>query len=152
YVADGPPHHLFRRLRAEDPVYWHVEPEGPGFWAITRHADVVRVSRDSETFSSSLGGTMVLDSPPEQLAVIRLMMLNMDPPGHTKLRALVNKGFTPRMVGRLDGRIAELARRIVDQVVERGECDFVLDIAGELPSYVIAELMGIPLDDGRRLY
>jgi cytochrome P450 len=152
HYASGPPHHLFRRLRESDPVHWHAETNGPGFFAITRYADVVRVSRDSQTFSSWLGGTMVPDSPSEQLALMRLMMLNMDPPQHTKLRALVNKGFTPRMVAELRARISELAREIVDGVVERGECDFVLDVAGELPSYVIAELMGIPLDDGRRLY
>ncbi|HYC23002.1 MAG TPA: cytochrome P450 [Candidatus Bathyarchaeia archaeon] len=149
---DGPPHALYRRLRAEDPVHWHPEKGGTGFWALTRHADVVRASRDSATFSSALGGTMVADSPPEQLQVIRLMMLNMDPPAHTKLRALINKGFTPRMVERLRERIAELAAQIVDRVAGRGECDFVADVAGELPSYVIAELTGIPLEDGRELY
>jgi cytochrome P450 len=152
YTAGGPPHDLFRRLRAEDPVHWHPEPAGSGFWALTRYDDVVRVSRDSATFSSALGGTMVPDAPPEQLATMRLMMLNMDPPQHSKLRGLVNRGFTPRTIERLHARIAELARQIVDQVAPRGECDFVLDVAGELPSYVIAELMGIPLDDGRRLY
>jgi cytochrome P450 len=76
----------------------------------------------------------------------------MDPPQHTKLRALINKGFTPRMVSHLHGRIGELAHAIVARVAARGECDFVSDVAGELPSYVIAELMGIPLDDGRELY
>ena len=148
----GPPHDVFRRLGAGDPMHWHPEKGGPGFCAVTRHADVVRVSRDSQTFSSWLGGTMVPDSPPEFLAVMRLMMLNMDPPQHTKLRALVNKGFTPRMVQGLHGRVAELARQIVDRVAPRGGCDFVVDVAGELPSALIAELMGIPIDDGRRLY
>jgi cytochrome P450 len=83
---------------------------------------------------------------------LALMMLTMDPPRHTALRSLVSKGFTPRQVARLNNHIADMARRIVDDVVERGECDFVDDIAGALPSYVIAELLGIPLDDGRRLY
>ncbi|HZR82146.1 MAG TPA: cytochrome P450 [Candidatus Binatia bacterium] len=152
YAASGPPHDLFRLLRAEDPVHWHPERDGAGFWAVTRYDDVVRVSRDSQTFSSWSGGTMIADSPPDQLAMMRLMMLNMDPPQHTKLRSIVNKGFTPRMVQRLHGRIGELARAIVDAVAPRGECDFVTDVAGELPSYVIAELMGIPLADGRRLY
>jgi cytochrome P450 len=150
--ADGPPHEQLRWLREHDPVHWHPEPNGPGFWAVTRYDDVVTVSRDAHTFSSWTGGTMLEDSPPEFLAGIRLMMLNMDPPQHTKLRALVNKGFTPRMVAGLDGRVRELARRIVDTVAPRGACDFVADVAGELPSYVIAELVGIPLDDGRRLY
>src|SRR5262249_21355433 len=98
------------------------------------------------------GGTMVLDPPPEQLFLVRQMMLNMDPPQHTKLRALINKGFTPRRVSQLRDGIEALARAIVDRVAPLGQCDFVTDVAGELPSYVIAELMGIPLDDGRELY
>jgi len=150
--ADGPPHAQLRWLREHDPVHWHPEADGPGFWALTRYDDVVAVSRDAQTFSSWAGGTMVADSPPEFLAGMRLMMLNMDPPQHTKLRALVNKGFTPRMVAGIDDRVRGLARRIVDAVAPRGACDFVADVAGELPSYVIAELVGIPLDDGRKLY
>ena len=80
------------------------------------------------------------------------MMLTMDPPRHTKLRSLVSKGFTPRQVARLNDHIADMSRQIVDDVMEQGECDFVEDVAGALPSYVIAELLGIPLEDGRRLY
>jgi cytochrome P450 len=152
HYADGPPHELFRRLRDEDPVHWHGERDGPGFWALTRYADVVQVSRDAATFSSFAGGTMIADAPPPQLAMLRLMMLNMDPPQHTKLRMLVNKGFTPSAVARLQARIAELAGQIVAAVAPAGGCDFVADVAGELPSYVIAELVGVPLDDGRRLY
>ena len=152
HYADGPPHEQLRWLRRHAPVFWHAEPDGPGFWAVTRYDDVVRVSRDAATFSSFAGGTMIADSPPAFLPVVQSMMLNMDPPQHTKLRALVNKGFTPRMVAALEGRIRDLARQIVDAVVSRGACDFVADVAGELPSYLIAELVGIPLDDGRRLY
>ena len=152
HYESGPPHELFARLRREAPVFRHAETSGPGFWAVTRYDDVVAVSRDSATYSSFQGGTMVPDVKPEELFVVRQMMLNMDPPQHTKLRALVNKGFTPRMVAQLHERIGELARTIVDRVAARGECDFVTDVAGELPSYVIAELMGIPLEDGRELY
>jgi len=152
YTRSGPPHELFRTLRAEDPVHWHPEKHGPGFWAITKHADVVRISRDSATFSSALGGTMIAEATADELIMLRLMMLNMDPPQHTKLRLLVNKGFTPRMVAPLEARITGLAGAIVDRVVERGQCDFVSDVAGELPSYVIAEMVGIPLEDGRELY
>ena len=150
--AGGPPYELFARLRRESPVHRHAEQGGPGFWAVTRYDDVVEVSRDSATWSSYTGGTMIADATPEQLFVVRQMMLNMDPPQHTKLRALINKGFTPRMVTHLHGRIGELARAIVDRVAPQGACDFVTEVAGELPSYVIAELMGIPLDDGRELY
>ena len=152
FAAGGPPYELFARLRRESPVHRHAEQGGPGFWAVTRYDDVVEVSRDSATYSSFAGGTMIADATPEQLFVVRQMMLNMDPPQHTKLRALINKGFTPRMVAHLHGRIGELARAIVERVATRGECDFVTEVAGELPSYVIAELMGIPLDDGRELY
>ena len=80
------------------------------------------------------------------------MMLKMDPPRHTELRSLINKGFTPRHVARLNFHITDMAGQIVDDVIERGECDFVDEVAGALPSFVIAELLGIPLEDGRRLY
>jgi cytochrome P450 len=133
-------------------VCWHPEREGPGFWLLTRHADVVAVSRDHETFSSWLGGVMTPDFDPAGLAQNRLMLLNMDPPAHTKLRNLVNRGFTPRRVARLEPRIRALAEGIVGAVGPAGRCDFVTQVAGELPSALIAELMGIPIADGRRLY
>jgi len=149
---DGPPNELFRRLRGESPVHWHPEKKGSGFWAVTRYRDVLHVSRSAPLFSSYLGGTMIADASEIDLLGIRLMMLNMDPPAHTKLRALVNKAFTPRMVEQLRSRIEELAAAIVERAAAMGELDFVTDVAGELPSYVIAEMMGIPLDDGRELY
>jgi len=150
--AQGPPFETFRRLRAEAPVFWHPEAGGSGFWALTRHADVVAVSRDHETFSSWQGGVMTPDMDAAGLFFNRMMLLNMDPPAHTKLRNLVNRGFTPRQVARLEPRIRELARTIVDAVAPAGRCDFVTQVAGELPSALIAELMGIPIEDGRRLY
>ena len=96
---------------------------------------------------------MTPDLDPAGLAMNRMMMLNMDPPPHTKLRALVNHGFTPRKVARLEPRIRRArATGSSTAVAPAGRCDFVTDVAGELPSALIAELMGIPLDDGRRLY
>jgi cytochrome P450 len=95
---------------------------------------------------------MIPDPAPEELAGARNMMLYMDPPRHVRYRRLVRGAFTPASAERLKPRIAELAATIVDEVIERGECDFVAEVAGELPSYVIAALMGIPLEDGRRLY
>jgi cytochrome P450 len=95
---------------------------------------------------------MTQDMDPTAVAQSRLMLLGMDPPEHTRLRGLVNKGFTPRRVARLEKRIRELSASIVDAVAERGACDFVSEVSGELPSLLIAELMGIPPDDGRRLY
>jgi cytochrome P450 len=149
---DGPPYEVLRRLRRESPVRWHPERNGPGFWLLTRHAEVVAVSRDHETFSCWRGGVMTPDLDPVALAQNRLMLLNMDPPAHTKLRNLVNRGFTPRRVARLEPRIRDLAAAIVGAVAPAGSCDFVTQVAGELPSALIAELMGIPIEDGRRLY
>jgi cytochrome P450 len=113
---------------------------------------VLAVSRDSATFSSARAGYMTPDMDPVAVAQSRLMLLGMDPPEHTRLRGLVNKGFTPRRVARLEKRIRELSAAIVEAVAPRGECDFVSDVSGELPSLLIAELMGIPPGDGRRLY
>jgi cytochrome P450 len=151
YMA-GVPHDAFALLRAVAPVAWHREDDGPGFWALTGHRDSITVSRDSDTFSSWAGGMMIADSDPASLEQMRMMMIIMDPPEHTKLRLLINKGFTPRHVQRLHDRISEMAREIVDTVAPIGECDFVTQVSGELPSMVIADLMGIPLDHGRMLY
>ncbi|OBA80672.1 cytochrome [Mycobacterium sp. 1164966.3] len=144
----GMPYEAFRELRRRAPVAWHPYKDGPGFLALTGYDEVQAVSRDIATWSSQATGVMFeiprTDLPP--------VMLQMDPPRHTALRKLVNKGFTPRQVARLNGHLADMARQIVDEVIERGECDFVDDVAGALPSYVIAELLGIPLEDGRRLY
>jgi len=133
-------------------VYWHDEPGGRGFWAVTRHQDVYTVSRDPNTYSSYAGGIAISDMDPDGLAASRNMMLFMDPPKHTRYRALVSSQFIPRSAREMKPRIEELARKIIDRVIDRGECDLVSQIAGELPSYVVAELMGIPLEDGRLLY
>lgn len=150
--AGGQPHRQYRWLRRHDPVHWHPESDGAGFWAVTRYRDVVAVGRDPATFSSAAGGVMLPDADEEQLAGARNMMLYMDPPEHTRFRRLVSRVFTPRNVRALGPRVAALAADIVDEVCEAGECDLVADLAGEMPSAMIAELMGIPRDDGRRLY
>ena len=141
------PHDAFRTLRQHAPVFWHKEVNGPGFWAVTKYQDVAAVSRDPRTFSSAKKGVFTFDPVPEDLERMQLMMLNMDPPKHTKLRALVNKGFTPRMVARLEPRLRAITNDIIDKVAGKGQCDFVAEIAAELPLQAIAELMGIPLAD-----
>jgi cholest-4-en-3-one 26-monooxygenase len=146
YVA-GVPHEMFEALRRDDPVHWHEDPEGPGFWALTRYDDVVLVNRDNELFSSARGSALLMEQDEEMLQQQRLMMLNMDPPIHTRYRLLVNKGFTPRMVGRLEERARHFVNANIDAVCEQGECDFVTDIAAELPLQVIAEIMGVPQED-----
>ena len=151
--ANGQPHAQFQWLREHDPVHWHAEPDGPGFFAVTRHADVTAVGRDSATFSS-VPTIMITDPGPGLELNIdgHQMMLTMDPPLHTRYRRLVSSEFLPRASQHKEPRIRALATQIVDAVIERGECDLVDDVAGELPSYVIAELLGLPLDDGRELY
>jgi cytochrome P450 len=149
--AHGQPHDQFRWLRDNAPVFRHPEPDGPGFWVVTRYDDVRAVGRDPATFSS-VPTTMIPDPAPGFDFGDHQMMLMSDPPHHTRLRRTINRQFTPRAAERLRPRVRELARRIVDAVIERGECDFVTDVAGEMPSFVIAELLGLPLDDGRRLY
>jgi cytochrome P450 len=147
--ANGHPFDIYRWLRDDAPVYRHDEPDGPGFWVITRFDDVKLIGRDPETFSSE-PSIMIPDDHLEMGD--HKMMLMSDPPYHTRLRRVISHAFTPKAVARLQARIEVLCRQIVDEVCERGECDFVADIAGEIPSYVIAELLGLPLDDGRRLY
>lgn len=147
----GQPHEQFDWLRANDPVHRHPLPEGGHFFALTRYDDVRAVGKDAATFSSE--PTIMIDEPdPSTDMGDHKMMLMADPPLHTRMRRMVSRDFTPAAARALRPRIDELAVRILDEVVERGECDLVADIAGEMPSFVIAELLGIPLDDGRRLY
>lgn len=151
--AAGQPHDQFAWLRAHDPVHWHEEPGGRGFWAVTRHADVWAVDRDFATYSSE--PTILIPDPlPESRMAFGpyKMMLMMDPPEHTAFRKLIRSEFTQPAAHLREGRIQALARQIVDAVIDKGECDFVAEVAGEMPSFVIAELMGLPLEDGRELY
>jgi cytochrome P450 len=150
--AAGQPHDQFAWLRANDPVHWHEEPRGKGFWAVTRFEDVWNVDRDFTNYSSE--PTIMIQDPLAEAGGFGpyKMMLMMDPPEHTAFRKLIRSEFTVPTAKLREARIQELARQIVDTVIEKGECDFVSDIAGEMPSFVIAELMGLPLDDGRELY
>jgi cholest-4-en-3-one 26-monooxygenase len=151
YVA-GVPHAFLAYLRRQDPVHWQDEPGGPGFWAITRYEDCVTVNRDYERFSSAAQGTMPFEMGADEIAQQGLMMLNMDPPLHTRYRRLVNKGFTPRMVRDLEESIHRSANAIIDEVIETGRADFVTQISAELPLQVIAELLGVPQEDRHRMF
>jgi cholest-4-en-3-one 26-monooxygenase len=148
----GVPHDAFRLLRKEAPVHFLKEPAGPGFWALTKFADVTAVSKDPGRFSSRAGGTNIQDYPPEDLSLIQMIMLNMDPPQHGKFRRLARQGFTPRMVTRLEPPVRAAANKIIDAIAEKGECDFVRSMAAELPLQVIAELLGIPQEDRHRVF
>jgi len=151
--AAGQPHDQYRWLREHEPVRWHDEPGGRGFWAVTRHADVWTVDRDFQAFSSE--PTIMITDPLEGVGQgfgPYKMMLMMDPPEHTAFRKLIRQEFTLPAARLREDRIKALAKQIVDAVIEKGECDFVAEVAGEMPSFVIAELMGLPLADGRELY
>jgi len=155
YRRGGPPHEMFSWLRANDPVFWHAdggEPGWPGFWAVTRHADIGYLSRHPEIFSSARRLCLFGEVPEEHIQLQRLMMLNMDPPQHTRQRAFVNRGFTPRMIGRLEDHIAEICHALLDEVQDSGAADFVTEIAAPLPLWVICELVGAPVEDRGRLF
>jgi cholest-4-en-3-one 26-monooxygenase len=155
YQRDGAPHEQFTWLREHAPVYWHEhggEPGWPGFWAVTRHADIGHISRHAETFSSTRRLALFGEIPEDQIVMQRLMMLNMDPPQHTRQRTFVNRGFTPRMIGRLAKHVREICDTLIDEVVPRGEADFVTDIAAPLPLQVICELVGAPAEDRDRIF
>jgi cytochrome P450/nitrite reductase/ring-hydroxylating ferredoxin subunit len=144
----GVPYDWLALLRRDAPLHWQPEAEGPGFWVLSRYEDVVRVAKEWETFSSELGGTSLQDLTPEELAA-RRSMIDTDPPPHTRMRALVNKGFTPRVVNAYEERIRGLARDIIERAVERGEFDWVESVAAELPMWVFSEIMGLPVEDRR---
>jgi cytochrome P450 len=148
--ADGQPHGQFRWLREHDPVHRHDEPDGPGFWAVTRYDDVRAVGRDAATFSSE--PTILIPDGTVATDGVHKMMLMADGRTHTDLRRIVSRDFVPRAARLLRPRIEQIAREIVDGVVDRGECDLVTDVAGLMPSYVIAELLDIPHADGVALY
>ncbi|GGO05143.1 cytochrome P450 [Microbispora rosea subsp. aerata] len=153
YARSGVPHDQFRWLRANAPVYWHEgEGDWPGFWAVTKHADVVHVSRRSDLFSSARRLALFDEMPEEQREFQRLMMLNQDPPEHTRRRSLVNRGFTPRQIGRLEEHIRDICHTLVDEVMGKPEVDFVRDIAAPLPLYVICELLGAPVEDRDKIF
>jgi cholest-4-en-3-one 26-monooxygenase len=160
YQRGGPPHAQFAWLREHAPVYWHANGGGegwPGFWAVTRHEDIAYLSRHPEIYSSARRLVVFGEVPDAAVAMQRLMMLNMDPPQHTRQRAFVNRGFTPRIIGRLEEHITQICRDLIDDVrtrggVDRGRADFVTDIAAPLPLQVICELVGAPLEDRDRIY
>jgi len=154
YETRGFPGDAFRRLRSESPVYWHEDPahNGPGFWAVTKYDDVVHVSRHPELFSSHARTSMFAEFAEEDIALYQLMMLFMDPPQHTRQRMFVNRGFTPRMIKQLEEHIRDVANRLIDDVVTRGESCFVRDIAAPFPLYVICELIGAPMKDQEKIF
>src|SRR5262245_21356660 len=131
---EGIPNSLFNRLRRESPVVWHPEPHGGrGYWAVYKYADLVAISRDPSTYSSHRGATFIHDPNEDDLSAMQQMMLNVDPPQHVGFRNIVKHAFVPKTLQGLDQKIRRICREIIDEVAPRGECDFVNDIACQLP-------------------
>jgi cholest-4-en-3-one 26-monooxygenase len=158
--AQRVPQEEFAELRRAAPVRWNPQPsdmgfDDDGFWAVTKHRDVVAVSRDSETWSSYENGAIIRflsGNTREQVELQRVIMLNIDPPHHTKMRGIVSRGFTPRAISNLRDVLHDRAQKIVKEAVEKGSGDFVADVACELPLQAIAELIGVPQEDRHKLF
>ena len=139
-------------LRNQEPIFRHEMPNGRPFWAITKADHIAEMSKNPQDFSSWRGGTTLDDYADEDLFPIRQLMLNMDPPQHSKFRKLVSRGFTPRMVRLMETRIRDDIDEIMDRILPLGEIDFVREVAAELPLRVICRLVGIPDSDFQLIF
>jgi cholest-4-en-3-one 26-monooxygenase len=149
--AQAVPHERFARLRREAPVYWHAEPGGRGFWAITKHADVVQVLKDAATFSNEAGGVSIPDLPKEDIRRSPDNLAIMDPPRHTLYRTLIGQSFTSAGLARSEEFIRQRVAELTTEVMEKGRFDFVGDFAARLPMAVILKLVGVPSGDEAQL-
>ena len=146
----------FARLREERPIAFFEEPEipvmpqGPGYWALTRHRDVVEASKQPQLFCSGRG-TNIGDMPPDFLEFFG-SMINMDDPRHARMRRIVSRGFTPKYLNALSDYVEDAAKTIIDDVIDKGECDFVTEVAALLPLRIILDLMGIPRSDEQFIF
>ena len=159
----GLPHEEFLRLRENAPVFWFdQEPEAyaglenaPGYWAVTKHADVAAVSKNSKLFSTFENTAVIRyasDMTRDQVELTRAMLINHDPPEHTRLRQIISRAFTPRAVAALRDGLDSRAREIITEAKERGSGNFVEDIAAELPLQAIANMLGVPQEDRKKIF
>ena len=159
------PHEQFAALRMKAPVHWveqvpgardGIAPEaGTGYWAVTKHADVAAVSKDSKNWSSAENGAIIRYNPGitrDDVELQRVILLNQDPPEHTGTRHIISRGFTPRAIGALEEVMSERAHRIVKEAAAKGEGEFVEELASELPLQAIADLIGVPQEDRKKLF
>ena len=149
--SDGPPYDMFKDLRAECPVHWSPEmpdfPGEPGFWSITTADDVKTVSRDWETYSSEIGGFLAATESVIPLELSKAMFIGMDPPKHDRIKALFQRGFTPRRIAEHEDQIRAITRGVLDGLAGRDEVDLVEDVAQPVVSRVICSFMGLPEED-----
>ncbi|GAA3651964.1 cytochrome P450 [Nocardioides ginsengisoli] len=156
------PHEQFRALRESEPIRWIEQvPEAragfldTGYWACTRHAEVRQVSKDNDNWSAMENGVIIRFAPDmtrDQVEVQRAMLIHHDPPSHTKMRGIVSRGFTPRVIASLKQALKDRAYEIVEQAVAKGSGDFVEEIAAELPLQAIADFLGVPQEDRKKLF
>ena len=148
---DGPPHELFRRLRTECPVHWtdaiSEYPEEDGFWSVTTADDVFEVSRDWQTFSSEVGGFTALKTAILALELQQAMFIGMDPPKHDRIKALFQRGFTPKRIAEHEDAIRAITTDVLDRLEGRERCDLVTDVAQPAVARVIGSFMGLPPED-----
>ena len=157
YAKWGYPHHVWTRLRAEDPVHWWDRTEGLPFWAITKHADIMEISKRPDLFIN--GPRLTIGHVPEPDSAERDMfpatLIQMDPPKHGAFRKMISTRFTPRALKKIDGDIEAIGKEIVDALVKddlEGECDFVNEVSAPLPIAVIGWLLGVPKSDWPLLF
>jgi cytochrome P450 len=147
----GDPYAAFATLRREAPVYWH-DRNGRGFWAVTKYSDALRVYHDPASFSSERGISLQFDNVTPDQSGSGMMMILTDPPRHNKIRQIVSARFTPRIIDEYASEVRKICDDIIDSVIDRGECDFVVDIAGKLPTAAICEMLGIPAEYRDQMY
>ena len=161
----GVPHEEFAAARKTAPISWVEQPEparagmsvesGTGYWAVTKHADIAEVSKNSKVFSSRENAVIVRypeTATREGIELTRVVIINQDAPDHTQLRQIISRGFTPRAIGALEEILEERARRIVREAVATGAGDFVEQVAALLPLEVIADMLGIPAEDRQQIF
>ena len=160
-LAEGIPLREFAELRKNAPVWWNAQEPGTGgftdggFWVVSRHADIKAISRDPDTFSANRKGVVIsffegMDE--EKIELTKALLINHDPPEHTRLRRIVSRLFAPRAVAELEEKLRTAARRIVEEAAATGSGDFVADIASRLPLLAIADLIGVPAEDHEKVF
>ncbi|MFI5540394.1 cytochrome P450 [Nocardia sp. NPDC051900] len=152
----------FAQLRRTAPVWWNAQSDETsggfhdgGYWVVSKLADIKEISKHPELFSSERKGAIIRlpgDITPEQMALTGALLVNMDPPKHSKIRRIISKGFTPRAVENLRAALTERAERIVHEARKAGGGDFVEQVACELPLQAIAELIGVPQEDRKKIF
>ncbi|WP_221176298.1 cytochrome P450 [Nocardioides marmorisolisilvae] len=162
---DRIPHEEFAELRSAEPIRWVEQPasaragmlesSGTGYWAITKHADVLAVSKNSKVFSSHVNGVIIRNpetSTVDSVEMSKVVIINQDAPDHTQLRSIISRGFTPRAIGALEEGLEEVARRIVSDAVAAGSGNFVDQVASQFPLEVIGDMLGIPAEDRQKIF